>query len=141
MPEATETQSTLDQLAIEATSMNAKGAMTAVGINPDDPESLRPLVEIVENHELGATSRAVLIWVRGYLQRMARKLPDVIDDPEVIAGFKQGFSAASSISRAIPLGLAMQEHLAPDWEYDRTVIITLGASRAHVEQVMLHPEF
>jgi len=114
--------------------MNGKGAMDAVGIGEEALEQLAP---IVEQHELGASARAVLIYIRGMLQRTGKKFDEASNDPEVLTEWKKGLPASSSVSRAIPLAAAMQEHLPSD--KPRT-IIDLGAGRAHASRMFLEPE-
>ena len=121
-------------LKSEWESMNAKGAMDAVGIGG---EELGKVAEIVDEHALGATSRAVLIYIRGMLQRTGQKFADVVDNEDVVGEWKKGLPASSSVSRAIPLAAVMQEHLPAD---SPRTIIDLGAGGAHASQVFLAPE-
>lgn len=128
--------STLDQLKAQARSMNANDALSKLGINPDQPETLEPLVKLVENHELGATARAVLIQVRGALQVRGENLATALHDPAFSENIRTSVPASSSVSRAIPLGAVINEHLGegPFTIYD------LGAGRAHASRMFLHPE-
>ncbi len=127
-------KSTLEQLIIERTSMNGKGAMDAVGIGELE---LEQLTTVVEEHELGATARAVLIYIRGMLQRTEKQFSEVDSDPIVVEEWKRGLPASSSVSRATPLAAVMQEHMPTD--KPRT-IIDLGSARAHAARMFLEPD-
>ncbi len=129
--------STLDQLQAQARSMNDNNAMTKLGIDPDQPETLAPLVKLLENHELGATARAVLIQVRGALSVRGETLETALLDPAFSNNIRTSVPASSSISRAIPLAAVMNEHLSGEEPF---TIYDLGAGRAHASRMFLHPE-
>lgn len=125
---------TLDILVEEWESMNERGAMDAVGIGESE---LSKLVPVVEQHELGATAKAVLIYIRGMLQRTKNQFNEAVNEASVLEEWKRGLPASSSVSRAVPLSAAISEHLPTD--KPRT-IIDLGAGRAHAARMFLEPE-
>lgn len=138
----------LVELMYQLDDLDKNGEYTEVGLVKD---SMISLLGVLANHELSITPRALLIYVKGWLDRHGKKLEDVLEEQaivlknetqisvvnsEVASQLKSAMNPSSSISRAIPIGMALRDRMGDAG----ITLFDLGSGRAHCTRVLLEHE-
>lgn len=100
------------------------------------PEAIQYIADIVLNHESGCSSRAIIIYIKGWLLRMNKSFSDIKNNPETLQAFLTGVTSSSSISRATPLSIVIQ---AATIGHVNT-ILDIGCGGGQAGQILLAPQ-